>query len=191
MRRQRSTSFADDYVSYTLKFFDQAIRAELAALGMPPGRKAYDLSPPAGVGLVVREYLRGVLDGDGSLGFTRTGMPFVSLVTASEQLAQFFERQIWEVRGVRRSTRRNSRDRVFNVMVSNKAAALLAAHCWATQDWPRCLERLRPRPMSRHGYLSQGAPAAMTWSGNHGRRPRTPSCSLSPSQSPPRCWVGP
>ncbi|GAA2501146.1 LAGLIDADG family homing endonuclease [Terrabacter carboxydivorans] len=136
VRRQRSTNFADDYVSYTLQFFDQAIRAELAALGMPPGRKAYDLSPPAGVGLVVRDYLRGVLDGDGSLGFTRTGMPFVSLVTASEQLAQFFERQIWEVCGVRRSTRRNSRDRVFNVMVSNEAAALLAAHCWATQDWP-------------------------------------------------------
>lgn len=133
-RRQRNTNFADNHVTYTLQFFDQAVRVELAALGMPPGRKAVALSPPAG--LVARDYLRGVLDGDGSLGFTRAGMPFVSLVTASEQLARFFEGQIWEVCGVRRSTRRNSRDRVFNVMVSNTAAAVLAAHCWAPQDWP-------------------------------------------------------
>lgn len=136
MRRQRNTNFAEDYVSYTLQFFDQAIRVELAALGMPPGRKAYDLSPPVDAGLVVRDYLRGVLDGDGSVGFTRTGIPFVSLVTASEHLARFFEGQIWEVCGVRRATHRNSRDRVFNVMVSNHAAALLAAHCWAPQDCP-------------------------------------------------------
>ncbi len=135
-RRRRPTNFADDYVSYTLQFFDQATRVELAALGMAPGRKAYDLAPPQGVGLVHSDYLRGVLDGDGSVGISRTGMPFISLVTASEPLARFFEAQIWQVCGVRRSTRRNSRDQVFNVMVANRAAAALAAHCWPPQAWP-------------------------------------------------------
>ena len=126
-RRQRRTNFADAYASYTLQFFDQAARVELAALGMPPGRKAYDLAVPQAAGLVVRDYLRGVLDGDGSVGFSRTGMPFITLVTASEHLARFFEGQIWEVCGVRRSTRRNSR---------NRAAAALAAHCWHADAWP-------------------------------------------------------
>ncbi|WP_323099198.1 LAGLIDADG family homing endonuclease [Intrasporangium sp. YIM S08009] len=135
-RRRRQTNFADDYVSYTLQFFDQATRVELAALGMTPGRKAYDLAPPDDVGLVHRDYLRGVLDGDGSVGFSRTGMPFISLVTASEPLARFFEAKIWQVCGVRRLTRRNSRDRVFNVMVANRAAATLAAYCWHPEAWP-------------------------------------------------------
>ncbi|WP_082622779.1 LAGLIDADG family homing endonuclease [Terrabacter sp. Root85] len=89
-----------------------------------------DVAPPRECGLVSRAYLRGVLDGDGSVGFTRTGAPFVSLVTASEPMARFFEDQVWEVCGVRRSTRRNTRDRVFNVMVTNTSAALMAGHCW-------------------------------------------------------------
>lgn len=95
-----------------------------------------DVAPPRECGLVSRAYLRGVLDGDGSVGFTRTGAPFVSLVTASEPMARFFEDQVWEVCGVRRSTRRNTRDRVFNVMVTNTSAAQMAGHCWQAGDWP-------------------------------------------------------
>ena len=56
-----------------------------------------DVAPPRECGLVSRAYLRGVLDGDGSVGFTRTGAPFVSLVTASEPMARFFEDQVWQV----------------------------------------------------------------------------------------------
>jgi len=135
-RRRRRTNFADDYVSYQLLFSDQAVRIELARLGMRPGPKSLDVAPPKECGLVSRAYLRGVLDGDGSVGFTRTGAPFVSLVTASEPMARFFEDQVWQVCRVRRSTQRNTRDGVFNVMVTNVSAALMAGHCWQAGDWP-------------------------------------------------------
>ena len=77
----------------------------------------------------------------------------ISLITASEQLARFFEAQIWQVCGVRRSTRRNSRDQVFNVMVSNRAAAALATHCWLPRGWPTI-----PRKARAAGQVAAWAP---------------------------------
>ncbi len=87
------------------------------------------------------DYLRGLVDGDGSVGFTRTGRPFISFVAASQPLAEFFCAQALAVTGAQRTSRRNSRDGVYNPMVAGDPAAPFAA--WLYPDGCLALDRKR------------------------------------------------
>jgi hypothetical protein len=131
--RTRTTNFADKYETAILRFYDQATRRSAAAAGILVGRKSDRIVPPTGP-LAVPDYLRGLLDGDGSVGFTRKGEPFVSLVTASPVIARFFCDTIRDVCGVVRTARPNKRDGVYNILVLNLAAASLADWVWYAPD---------------------------------------------------------
>lgn len=72
------------------------------------------------------DYVRGLVDGDGSVGFTDRGYPFVSFVSASESLARYFEQTVLEVAEVTRHSNPNTRDGVYNVMVCNEPAVRLS-----------------------------------------------------------------
>ncbi|MGW3505667.1 hypothetical protein ACWDMY_34110 [Streptomyces globisporus] len=61
---------------------DREARATVNGLGLPYGRKSRKITPPR-VEFSRRDYLRGVIDADGSVGHTGQGLPFVSLTTAS------------------------------------------------------------------------------------------------------------
>ena len=128
-RRTRSTNFGDNYETATLRFYDQRTRRLLVDAGVPVGRKARTISPPT-MPFAAPDYVRGLLDGDGSIGFTRKGEPFISMVTASPDIAQYLCVTIGEVCGVTRTARPNARDDVFNVMVLNQAATQLASWAW-------------------------------------------------------------
>jgi hypothetical protein len=131
--RTRDTNFSKEYRTATLGFFDQATRRALATAGVPPGRKSRIITPPP-IPFSKPDYVRGLLDGDGAVGFTGKGEPFVSLVTASEALAAFFCEVIADVCGVTRNARPNRRDGVANILVLNNAAARLAAWAWYSPD---------------------------------------------------------
>jgi hypothetical protein len=131
--RTRTTNFGENHETAILRFYDQATRRALASLGVSVGRKTRTIQPPGGP-LATADYLRGLLDGDGSVGFTRNGEPFVSIVTASPAVAEFFCQVVQDVSGVTRTARANRRDGVFNVMVRNAAAAHLAAWVWHSAD---------------------------------------------------------
>jgi hypothetical protein len=132
--RTRTTNFSRrDYVTATLSFFDQDTRRALVGAGVPIGRKSAIIKPPS-VPFSEPDYVRGLLDGDGSVGFTGAGIPFVSIVSASPELAAYLCQVIFEVCGVRRTSKPNARDRVCNLMVANLAAATLAAWAWHSPD---------------------------------------------------------
>ncbi|MFD3747227.1 hypothetical protein [Nocardia sp. NPDC058633] len=131
--RSRATNFSPHSETATLRFYDRATRRAFAELGVTVGRKATEIRPPL-TPFAEADYLRGLLDGDGSIGFTRKGEPFVSFVTASPLAAEFFCRTVQKVCGVERSCRPNRRDGVANVMVLNHAAAQLAAWAWYSPD---------------------------------------------------------
>ena len=137
--RERLTNFGP-HRSAIWTVCDLAFRRELVELGLPAGPKATTVAPPTAA-ISVRDYLRGLIDGDGSVGFTRTGRPFVSFVTASQPLAEFFCAQALTVAGAFRTPNRNTRDRVFNPMVAGDPAAPLAA--WLYPDGCLALERKR------------------------------------------------
>lgn len=127
--RDRTTNFGE-HRTVSWAAYDESLRAEFLALGLPTGKKSTTVAPPS-VPFSSRDYLRGLLDGDGSVGFTGKGLPFVSFVTASQALAEFFCAQVEAVTGARRAPRRTTRDGVFAPMVTNDPAAALAAYLYA------------------------------------------------------------
>ncbi|RBY87305.1 hypothetical protein DQ244_18250 [Blastococcus sp. TBT05-19] len=137
--RERTTNFGPHH-SATWTACDLGFRRELVELGLPTGRKSATVAPPAGP-FSRRDYLRGLIDGDGSVGFTRTGLPFIGFVTASQPLAEFFCDQVLSVVGAHRTANRNTRDSVYNLLVAGEPAAPLAD--WLYPDGCLALERKR------------------------------------------------
>lgn len=110
-----------------------ATRRSAAAAGILVGRKADRIAPPTGP-LAVPDYLRGLLDGDGSIGFTRKGEPFVGVVAASPAIARFFCDIVRDVCQIVRTARPNRRDGIYNILVLNLAAVRLAEWAWYSPD---------------------------------------------------------
>lgn len=137
--RERVTNFGKHRAA-VLTICDLAFRRELIENGLPAGRKASTVAPPT-IPFSVRDYLRGLIDGDGSVGFTRTGLPFISFVTASQALADFFCNQALIVADVQRTAGRHTRDGVYNPMVAGDPAAPFAA--WLYPDGCLALDRKR------------------------------------------------
>jgi len=136
--RCRTTNFAADYQTSTLRFYDRATREHLVRLGLPTGRKSHLVAAPAGP-LSQPDYVRGLVDGDGSIGFTATGAPFIGFVTASEALAAYYCETLHAVTGARRQANRNKRDNVFNILVARDPAARFAE--WLYYEGALALQR--------------------------------------------------
>ncbi|MFI9727957.1 hypothetical protein [Streptomyces sp. NPDC052092] len=81
-QRSRSTNVAETHTSAIWRLCSLEARTTLNALGLPYGRKSKTIAPPRGR-FARRDYVRGIIDADGSVGFTSKGFPFVSLTTAS------------------------------------------------------------------------------------------------------------
>jgi hypothetical protein len=131
--RTRATNFSASHESAIWRLCDLATREHLLGLGLPIGKKSSTAAPPP-VEFSVRDYARGLTDGDGSLGFTARGLPFVSFVSASAALTEFYCDVICQAAGVVRNPGRNKRDGVFNVMVTNDAAVALASWLYGPDD---------------------------------------------------------
>jgi hypothetical protein len=162
--RTRNTNFADNYESATWSAGSLEFREELASLGIPVGRKSSTVAPPA-VDFDARGYLRGLIDGDGSVGFTSAGRPFVSFVSASRELAQFFCTQVEAVTGARRTPGPNQRDNIYAPMVMSDPAARLASWLYPLG----CLSLERKAEAGR-AVAAWQRPAGMRARPTHGKR---------------------
>ncbi|MEU8098013.1 hypothetical protein [Streptomyces rubiginosohelvolus] len=80
--RVRATNFSEEHHSAIWTLCDREARATVNGLGLPYGRKSKKITPPR-VEFSRRDYLRGVIDADGSVGHTGQGLPFVSLTCLS------------------------------------------------------------------------------------------------------------
>jgi LAGLIDADG-like domain len=127
--RTRSTNFTKRHTSAIWSVCALEARRELIDLGLPVGRKSGRVEPPS-VPFSQIDYLRGLVDADGSVGVTRQGLPFVSFTTASEDLRDFFLSQCRDLPGQPRHVTRNTRDMVFNPMATRECAVDLAARIY-------------------------------------------------------------
>lgn len=123
--RTRSTNFAERHTSALWTVCALELRREVIALGLPVGRKSELVEPPR-VPFSKVDYLRGLVDADGSVGVTSLGLPFVSYTTASQALRDFFLSQCPELPGQPRHVARTIRDCVFNPMATRECAVDLA-----------------------------------------------------------------
>lgn len=131
--RTRDTNVGTGHRTATWTLSSWDARAELEALGLPSGPKSRSVAPP-GLPYARRDDVRGLIDGDGSVGFTAAGLPFMSFVTASEHLARYSEAYAEELTGIARHTNPTARDRAFNPMHQTDAAATIAAHLYQPGD---------------------------------------------------------
>ncbi|MEV0648841.1 hypothetical protein AB0I28_26650 [Phytomonospora sp. NPDC050363] len=124
--RTRATNFSAEHTSAVWTLCALDARRQLLALGLPTGPKSSTIAPPAPDYSRI-DYLRALVDADGSLGFTAKGYPFLGFVTASQALADYFCAEVLRLTGAVRMARRNKRDHVFNLMVAMEPACVLAS----------------------------------------------------------------
>lgn len=129
--RTRSSPFNGECTTTTtLRCHAFDLRTQMIDQGFPTKAKAHFCSPPSS-GYNEAAFWRGVVDGDGSVGFTADGIPFISLTTASAALANAYLDFISQELGVRPRSNRNARDSVWNIMVVRENARSLARSIYA------------------------------------------------------------
>ncbi|MER6078050.1 LAGLIDADG family homing endonuclease [Streptomyces sp. NPDC001833] len=138
--RTRSTNFAETHTAAVWTLCSLEARTRINELGLPYGRKSRTIAPPT-VEFSRRDYLRGLIDADGSVGFTSKGFPFVSLTTASSAIAAHMGEYGKDVTGAERALKPNTRDGIYNVLYLMELAQRLAADLY----YPGCLSLDRKR----------------------------------------------
>lgn len=142
--RTRSTNFAEVHTAAIWSLCSLEARTKLNKLGLPYGRKSKTIAPPTGC-YEHRDYLRGLIDADGSVGFTSQGFPFVSLATASTAIASHLRDYARDVTGADRTLKRNARDDIYNILYTKENAQKLAADLY----YPDCLSLERKRASAK------------------------------------------
>lgn len=123
--RIRNTNFKNDYESSILTISNMDIRKLVFDLGVPEGRKSDLVEPPKKLRNDV-DYWRGYIDGDGSIGFTGNGFPFLSLNTSSDKIAEQFILFLETLTGKRKRAARNKRDNSYNICITKEDAQLVS-----------------------------------------------------------------
>ncbi|MFE0772054.1 hypothetical protein [Streptomyces sp. NPDC058861] len=132
--RVRTTNFAETHHSAIWTVCALEARTTVNELGIPYGKKSRTIRPPR-VEFSRRDYLRGCIDADGSLGWTADGIPFLSFTSASTALAAYLCHYAKKITGAERIARRNARDQVYVITYFKEQAQQLAAHLYH----PGCL----------------------------------------------------
>jgi hypothetical protein len=117
--RIRSTNFKKNYTSFCLNIYNKEFRETIISYGIPSGKKS-NIIEPSSYEYSEFDYWRGIIDADGSIGITATGKPFLSLATASENLAIGFSEFIYKYTGFKNNVTRNKRDNIYNMMISQE-----------------------------------------------------------------------
>jgi hypothetical protein len=127
--RVRNTNFSSNSASVIWRVYDKQFRDYLELWGLPSGRKSNFIKLP-NCNFSKVDYFRGLIDGDGSLGITSKGFPFLSLITASSYIAVEYLKLIHQIAGKNKTLNRNTRDKVYNIVVYKEDAQLLASQLY-------------------------------------------------------------
>lgn len=131
--RIRNTNFKSDYRSILFNNHHRYFRDELIAMGFPVGVK-HDIANVPIVDYSKRDFWRGYIDGDGSLGFTNKGVPFVSLTISSEKIKDEYEKLLINKFDIHKKINRNKRDNIYNISVMNEDAQKLCKYLYSDDD---------------------------------------------------------
>lgn len=116
--RTRDTNFCKNYKSVSLKNFQFSFRNMFIATGICTKNKS-DLAKCPTIKYSKKDFWRGYIDGDGSLGIDANKRPFISVTIKSEKLANQYKKFLKDEFGIIRKTNRNSRDNIYNIMVQD------------------------------------------------------------------------
>lgn len=127
--RVRTTNFSHQHTSVTWRVYDKRFRDYLELWGLPSGSKSELIKPPSCT-FSRADYFRGLIDGDGSLGLTSKRFPFLSLVTSSSYIVIEYLELINQFTGKVKTSNRNARDSVYNIVVYKEDAQILTRYLY-------------------------------------------------------------
>lgn len=127
--RTKDTNFKDNNKLTCLRFNNTQLADELEECGVFSGKKSNICTTPI-VEYHEQAFFRGLFDGDGSLGFTSSGVPFISIVTASEDMKNAILQLGEKLTKTKKVTSRNKRDNVYNIMWTNEDAITIAKYLY-------------------------------------------------------------
>jgi DNA-binding transcriptional regulator WhiA len=119
--RTRDTNFKKNATFVSLTLYDLNARNKLKQIGMMAGKKDMLIAPPKQPFIMV-DYIRGLIDADGSVGITKTELPFISFATKSEHLKKIFCHFIKQHTGQIKNVNRNKRDNIYNIILTKEDA---------------------------------------------------------------------
>ena len=132
--RTRDTNFKKNYKSCILTICDKKFRDEINKLGIPYRKKSEIVSFPKN-NFCEQDYIRGLVDGDGSVGLTKKGLPFISFTIKSEKLKAYLLNVIEKITGEKKRLSRNRRDSIYNIMLNREKAQKFIRYLY----YPGCL----------------------------------------------------
>ena len=94
---------------------------DLNKLGMSLGTKHKKVIPIKMPKKLERHYIRGLIDGDGSLGFSSGQLPFVGFTTASTMMRDYISDVVLRF-NIQSKPNRNQRDEIYNLRLVNENA---------------------------------------------------------------------
>lgn len=129
--RVRNTNFKNNSVTKIFSNHQLSFRTKLISQGFPIKDKTINANTPIDY-YDEYSFWRGVIDGDGSLGFIKDGTPFISLVTKSEKLKDEFLSFIRKELGIDKHLNRNKRDNIYNIVIKAENAVKLSKLLYLT-----------------------------------------------------------
>ena len=118
--RERDTNYKKNYKSSILCIFDLVFRKFIKTLGMVAGKKDRTIKPPEDI--IISDYIRGYIDGNGSVGFTAKNVPIISVTTNSDFIKELILKHIQKITGKHKDINRNKRDGVYNIALTAEDA---------------------------------------------------------------------
>jgi len=109
--------------SINITICNMDFRKFLEENGVPYGKKSKIIDVPNSDQLSRMDYIRGLFDGDGSLGFTKRGFPFIGFVTESEKIKDYLLNFFSEItQKPKKENNRNQRDNLYNILMFKEDA---------------------------------------------------------------------
>lgn len=127
--RTRNTNFKKNYKSMSLNISLHQIRKIFIKNGVPVGKKT-NSNIVIRRHLIIKDYLRGIIDGDGSVGVTASGLPFINLTTKNDTIKNKYCQLIKKITGKTKFSTRNRRDDIYNISLFKEDAQAMIAYLY-------------------------------------------------------------
>ena len=143
--RTRDTNFKKNYSTFIFSNHQQKFREWLFENGFPQEDRTFLAAPPK-TSYSEKDFWRGFIDGDGSIGITSNNIPFVSLVTDSDNIKTAYLDYLARIYNINKKSSRNKRDNAYNIMITNENAVkfvkdlYLSSNLYLDRKYKKALE---------------------------------------------------
>ncbi len=121
-RGDKIYKYNNEIISLTVS--NKYFRDFLLTCNIPYGKKSKMILPPLHLkNFSEIDYIRGLFDGDGSLGFTKQGFPYIGFVTESENVKDYLLKFFSDITEKSlKDSNRNERDNIYNILLFKEDA---------------------------------------------------------------------